>query len=238
MIRSSVSDGVLTIDVVAGELAFTELAAELRALLRRHPDKAVVLVGSGSTFVVPRVFRSRAESDSFAILLADLGEHRMPVIAAADAPVLGWAVDLVLAADYRIARTGVVVGEVSAPDASRYGPALVSRLCRLAGHAVATRLLLLDECLTVGVDGALSYFISEVTEPIEIAAQRHAQLLSRGAPLALEAIKVLLTAGTELPFAAGLALEADMSSLLLPARDRAEGLAAHREKRPAVFSGE
>lgn len=238
MIRSSVSDAVLTIDVVAGGLDFLEYAAELRALLHRHPDKAVVLVGSGPSFVVPRVFQSTAECDAFAILLAELIEHRMPVIAAADAPVLGPALDLALAADYRIARTGVVVGDVTAPGASRYGPALVGRLCRLAGPAVATRLLLLGEYLTVGVDGALSCFISEVAEPIEAAVGRHVELLGRGAPLALEAMKELITAGMELPFAAGLALEADLSSLLLPARDRAEGLAAHREKRPAVFFGE
>jgi enoyl-CoA hydratase/carnithine racemase len=73
-----------------------------------------------------------------------------------------------------------------------------------------------------------------VDAPLERAAQYTAEWLAR-APLALEYAKEAIRDGSELRLREGLALEADLNTLLQTSQDRAEGIAAFLGKRTASF---
>ena len=65
-----------------------------------------------------------------------------------------------------------------------------------------------------------------------------AQQIALNAPLALAQAKWAIDYGMEVDMATGLALESNADQILVPTKDRLEGLAAFAEKRKPVYRGE
>jgi enoyl-CoA hydratase/carnithine racemase len=164
-----------------------------------------------------------------------LADYRMPVLVATPGPLRGAGLELALACDLRFVRDGTTISLPAAADDPLPVGGL-QRLVRLGGTALATRMLVLAERPEAGRDASLDRFLTAVESPAARAEEALAALTA-AAPLAVEALKVSLAASLELPLSGGLAVEADLASLLLPTADRAEGLAAQREQRPPTFLG-
>jgi len=89
-----------------------------------------------------------------------------------------------------------------------------------------------DEARRIGL-------VSRVVLPNELPkiAEELAASILKGAPLAVRYGKEAVRQGTDLPFAEGARLEADLSLLLQTTADRSEGIRSFQEKRNPEFQG-
>jgi enoyl-CoA hydratase len=109
---------------------------------------------------------------------------------------------------------------------------------RLRGVGVALELLLIGEL--PGARAALEFgLLHRVAEPdqVALAVDEILQSLRASATNALAYAKEVVHTGADVPFETGLRLETDLSVLLQTTADRAEGLRAFVERRPAHFDG-
>lgn len=82
--------------------------------------------------------------------------------------------------------------------------------------------------------------VSEVSQP-ELTVERAMQIgaaIARKAPLAVRLAKEALLKAADTDLATGLRLERHAFTLLAGTADRAEGIRAFQEKRPAHFQGQ
>ncbi len=165
---------------------------------------------------------------------AALGRIRVPVIAGLRGRVESVGLEVALAADLRIVTPEAIFRfpEVQEGRIPAWGG--TQRLPRVVSRSVALRMLLLSEPASAPSVPGIAQEIAE--DPDLTIAEHVARLLSRG-PLALEYAKEAVLSGSELRLREGLALEADLNTLLQASRDRAEGVAAFLEKRTPRFEG-
>ncbi|HLF71811.1 MAG TPA: enoyl-CoA hydratase-related protein, partial [Dehalococcoidia bacterium] len=111
-----------------------------------------------------------------------------------------------------------------------------ARLPRIVGRGRAAQILLLGdtldaaEALHAGLVSRLYPRASLTTE-----AQTLAALIATKGPIALRYVKESLRRGADLPLDAALRQELDLSLILQTTQDRAEGVAAFKQKRPPKF---
>jgi enoyl-CoA hydratase/carnithine racemase len=239
----SEQDGIILVRVAApagrgtaaARLAWAIVDACARIDEREAPPAAVALVSDGSAFCLEPP-RSGADCDAvgsaWAAATAAVARLGPPTLAVIGGDAIGPAWELALACDLRLA---VAEARVGSPEV-RWGHMPVAggtqRLVRLAGPAVALRLLLLGQVLTAGEAVALGLVHRVVAaEALESAQAELFDALRGSAPVALGYAKEAVRQGLELPREAGLRLEADLAALLQTTRDRAAGLAAYHERR-------
>jgi enoyl-CoA hydratase/carnithine racemase len=217
-------------DVTSG--AGAELVASLTALAADPPRALLVDAGAGVGADEPRPATPRGLTDPAAQLAAFPG----PTIAWWDGPAIGAGVELLLAADVRVIgeQATMTLPEVTHGELPCWGG--TQRLPRVAGVAVALRMLVVGET----VDAAtLERAGVAICAPDPGAAARElADQLAAGAPHAQSAAREAVLRGIDLTLADGHRLESDLNLLLSTTRDRAEGIAAFFEKRPPRFEGE
>lgn len=161
-----------------------------------------------------------------------------PVIAAMHSHCLGMALELALAADFRIASDDAVFGlpEVQLgliPDVGG-----TSRLTRLLGPARAKELIMLAR--RIDADKALAYGLLHEVAPAGghlDAAFRMAAELDACAPLAVGMAKKIINRGAHLDGETFRELEAYAQSALLKTEDVNEGVMAKIQKRAPQFKG-
>ena len=161
---------------------------------------------------------------------------RPPVVVAVTGDCLSVGLELVLAADIRVA----------SPDARLALPDLAQgrlpcwggtqRLSRAVRPAQATAMILLGTTVSGEEAAGLGLIHQVADEPVDTTRQLAAQLAARG-PLSLELAKEAVHRGAELPLRDGLRLEGDLNHQLAATEDRAEGLQAFFDKRPPDFAG-
>lgn len=236
-VRTHLRDGVL--DIALGDAMMTaRQCAELVDLLGEYAEdrelRAVMLHSESADFCVgidDELIMQRSYSPSPADLLAGL---RIPVVAVLTGRVESAGLELALAADVRLAAPDARfrLSEVSQGRLPSWGG--TQRLPRVIGQAAALRMILFGEPV-VASEALHQGLVHEVADaPLERAAEYTAEWLTR-APLALEYAKEAVRDGSELRLREGLALEADLNTLLQTSRDRAEGIAAFLGKRTASF---
>jgi enoyl-CoA hydratase/carnithine racemase len=166
---------------------------------------------------------------------------RVPVIAAVNGPAAGGGFALALAADIRLASTAarfnaafVRIG-LSAGDLGTswlltrlIGPAATSEICFTGRQVEATEALRLGLVNSVNAPDALLDAALELTEAIIANSPGGVQLSKR-------ALQANMEVGS---YAAALELENRGQALLTRGTDMPEALAAFREKRRPVFTGE
>lgn len=158
-------------------------------------------------------------------------------IAAVNGYALGGGCELALAADFRIAGAGAVLGLPEITLGIMPGSGGTQRLSRVVGLPRAKELILsgrhvrADEALRIGlVDRVVS------DEEVLGCAVEQGLTYARG-PLALRHAKRAVDASAELPVEDGLALEADLITACFASEDAGEGLRAFIAKRPPEFRG-
>jgi enoyl-CoA hydratase/carnithine racemase len=162
-----------------------------------------------------------------------------PVIAAINGVALGGGTELALACDLRVMSESAQMGLTETSLGIIPGAGGTQRLPRLIGKGKAKELIFTarrvhaDEALAIGL-------VNRTAPPDQVMASALAlaEEMAANAPLALAQAKFAIDYGMEADLATGLAMESSAYQVLIPTRDRLEGLEAFREKRKPVYRGE
>ena len=161
-----------------------------------------------------------------------------PIIAAIRGVALGGGLELALACDIRIAGDDALLGLTEVNLAIIPGGGGTQRLPRLIGRGKALEMILTGtripaaEALRLGLVERVVPAADVVENALDLAHE-----LAAKAPVALRYAKEAVVKGLEMSLADGLALEADLSTLLRTTEDRLEGARAFLEKRKPVWKG-
>lgn len=238
--------------------AFAELPAALAVLQADPATRAVVLRGAGSSFCAGADVAALAETQAL-VSGGDEGRGRqrlenhirgwqaaisaletltVPIVAAAHGAVVGAGVDMITAADVRLASADArfCVKEVDLAIAADLGT--LQRLPTLVGHGVAAEWALTAR--VVGADEARDRGLVSRVYPdaatLFAAADALAASLASKSPLAIAGTKrVLLHARDAGSVGAGLAFVAAWNAALLPGDDLRVALEAAATGAAPVF---
>lgn len=162
-----------------------------------------------------------------------------PVIAAINGLALGGGTELALACDIRLAADTALLGLTETSLGIIPGAGGTQRLPRLVGKGKAKELIFTARKVTAAE--ALAIGLVEHVHPADRLldeALAMAELIAANGPLALEQAKYAINAGSETDLRTGLLFESRAYDVILPTKDRLEGLAAFREKRSPRYIGE
>ncbi|HEY0406571.1 MAG TPA: enoyl-CoA hydratase/isomerase family protein [Pyrinomonadaceae bacterium] len=166
------------------------------------------------------------------------------VIAAIGGHCVGGGLEVALAADVRVARSGA--GKMGLPEVSLGvlpGTGGTQRLARIVGKSRAIELMATGELFDFerGLELGLINHIYEAAGGAEFMQQVMAYArkftLPDKAAQAVGRIKRSVQSGAEIPFEYGLALEREMQQQLFQSEDAREGLEAYVQKRKPQFKG-
>ncbi|XP_006879751.1 PREDICTED: enoyl-CoA hydratase domain-containing protein 2, mitochondrial [Elephantulus edwardii] len=217
---------------------------QVRVLLFRSGVKGVFCAGAD---LKEREQMNDAEVAVFVqrlrALMNDIAAFPAPTIAAMDGFALGGGLELALACDLRVAASSAVMGLIETTRGLLPGAGGTQRLPRCLGVALAKELIFTGRQLTGAEAQAMGLVNHAVAQNKDgDAAYRRAQALAQEilpqAPIAVRLGKVAIDRGMEVDIASGMAIEGMCYAQNIPTRDRMEGMAAFREKRPPKFVGE
>ncbi|XP_016066322.1 PREDICTED: enoyl-CoA hydratase domain-containing protein 2, mitochondrial isoform X1 [Miniopterus natalensis] len=176
-------------------------------------------------------------------LMNEIAAFPAPTIAAMDGYALGGGLELALACDLRVAASSAVMGLIETTRGLLPGAGGTQRLPRCLGVALAKELIFTGRRLSGAQAQALGLVNHAVAQNEEGNAAYHrarelAQEILPQAPIAVRLGKVAIDRGMEVDIASGMAIEGICYAQNIPTRDRLEGMAAFREKRPPRFVGE
>ena len=219
------------------------LAAHLDALAKDQSCRAVVLCGADGNFAagadigeIETKTSAEGAADPRKGFWATIRAFPKPLIAAVDGFCLGGGFELALMADVIVAGSTARFGLPETNLGLIPGAGGGQRLLSLAGRARATRMVLTGEIIdaaTAEAWGIAAYRAEGLALP---EAEKLASKLALRAPLALAAAKRALVEGDEASRALG--LERSLFEQLLDSADKAEGIAAFRQKRKPEFKGQ
>ncbi|WP_281868075.1 enoyl-CoA hydratase-related protein [Brevibacillus parabrevis] len=227
----------------------TELRKLIAELARDRSTRVVIVTGAGD-----KAFCSGADlkerrgmspeqvevyirtiRDTF----SELEKLQKPVIAALNGLALGGGTELALACDLRIMSEQAQMGLTETSLGIIPGAGGTQRLPRLVGKGIAKELIFTArrvfpaEALAIGLVNRVVPHEQLMNVAMELAAQ-----IASNAPLALAQAKFAIDCGSEVELATGLMMESNAYQLLVPTKDRLEGLAAFAEKRKPIYRGE
>ena len=226
----------------------TEVEQALRALDDDSDVSAVVLTGSAQAFSAGMDLNEAVEITSpvdymrwnrlFRSLTYTIEHHLKPIIAAINGYCLTGGLELSLACDIRVAGPGATFGITSSKIGSVAGAGGTQRLPRVVGPGQAKRLLFGAEFID-GTEAARIGLVDVLVPDDEVLAetQRMAELYATRAPLSLALHKLAVNTGLNMDQESALDFEAALSAQAFATADKAEGMRAFLEKRPATFVG-
>jgi enoyl-CoA hydratase/carnithine racemase len=169
---------------------------------------------------------------------AEIERCPKPVIAAISGYCLTGGLELAMACDVRVAAENAKFGITSAKIGSVAGMGGTQRLPRLVGPGKAKELLFstefidAQEALRIGL-------VNKVVPAGEavMAAEAMARVFAQRAPLSLWYAKMAVNVGMNMDLESALSFESGLTAQLFTTEDKAEGMRAFLEKRPARFKG-
>jgi enoyl-CoA hydratase len=161
-----------------------------------------------------------------------------PIIAAVNGVCVAGGMEMLMGTDIRIASEKASFGIFEPRRALFPGGGTTVRLPRQVPYCFAMEVLLTADA----VPAQLAYemgIVNRVVAHGELmgAATRFAETICKNGPLAVRAVKECVHKNLRLPLKGAFELELDYSAKVFMTEDAQEGLAAFREKRPAVWKG-
>ncbi len=222
------------------------LAEALEAAMADEAVRVVVLTGAAGTFCsggdISTMRRQPADGNRARIQAAQcviraIWNGPKPVLAAVEGYAAGAGASLALACDRVVAAEDAtfVMSFTRVGIAGDMG--IFASLPARAGIAAARQLMMLPRGVTgrEAVDLGLADTMAEPGRALAVALA-DAETIAAGPPLALAGIKAMLGRWPADPGEI-LDREVDLQTSLMDTDDFAEGIAAFRERRPAVFRG-
>ncbi len=242
---------LVTIDrqTVLNALSFDlldELAATLERLDRDPDCRAIVLTGAGTrAFAAGADIEELAAQTPISLTVDDrfaswdrIAAIRKPLIAAVRGFALGGGCELAMTCDMIVAAEDAQFGQPEIKLGVMPGAGGTQRLTRAIGKARAMELILTGRLMTAREAEAHGLVTSVVPSEATLgAALELAARVAAQPPLAVIAAKEAILRAHELPLSAGLEFERRAFFLLFASEDRAEGMAAFIDKRPAHWRG-
>ena len=260
-----VADGVAEVELIGpskgnamGPDFWRELPEVFDALSADETVRSVLLYGSGGNFsygldlpAMAPVFAPMLSAggmdarlrEGFRRSIRDLQDSvsslvrcAKPVIAAVDGWCIGGGIDVIAAADIRIASRAALfsVREVKVAIVADLGS--LQRLPDIIGEGPARHLALTGE----DFDAERAFSLGLVTELADDVVSRGRELaavVAANPPLVVQGVKQVMNHGREASVQSGLDYVQLWNSAFLASRDFKEAAAAFAESRPAVFTG-
>lgn len=227
---------------------FAELTQVITELDQNDEVRAIVLTGSGEkAFVAGADINEMKALDITGVTkmnkvsrqaFSTVERSTKPVIAAINGLALGGGFELALSCDLRIASEKAKFAFPEVGLGIIPGGGGTQRLQRIVGQGVAKQLLYFGDMISA--EEALQYNILNKVVPQEAVvaeAQQWAKKLAQKPPIALQALKIAVDAGSNTEIETGLSIEANCFNTAFATQDRIEGLTAFTEKRKPVFTG-
>ena len=254
LLTFDVADRIATITVnrpdklnALNDAVMDELRTAIAEARRRSDVGAVLLTGAGRAFVAgadiaeladQRAVEGKARAQRGQRVFRRFETSPKPTLAAVNGFALGGGCELAMACHMRIASEKAKFGqpEVKLGIVPGYGGS--QRLPRIVGKGRALQLLLTGEM----IDAAEAYRIGLVNrvvpaeELIPAARALLVTILEQG-PLAVAHCIEAVDRGLDMGLDDAIALEASYFGMLSATHDKAEGMRAFLEKRPAKFTG-
>ena len=254
LLTFDVADRIATITVnrpdklnALNDALMDELRTAIADARRRADVGAVLLTGAGRAFVAGADIAELAEQSATEGKARAVRGQRVfrrfetspkPTLAAVNGFALGGGCELAMACHIRVASETAKFGqpEVKLGMVPGYGGS--QRLPRLVGKGRALQLLLTGEV----IDAAEAYRIGLVNrivpaaELLTVARALLSTILAQG-PLAIAHCIEAVDRGLDMGLDDAMALEASYFGVLSATKDKAEGMRAFLEKRPATFTG-
>ena len=171
-------------------------------------------------------------------IMAKLRNGPKPSIAAINGLAAGGGLELAMGCDIRIVERSAMLGLPEVTLGVLPGAGGTQLLPRLVGIGTALKMLLTGELISAEKALALG-LVDELVEDGEAlqAALKLGKKISRNAPLAIAEIKKAAYATLSEPLEKGLRVESEGFGRLCETQDKAEGIAAFKQRRKPVFLG-
>ncbi|WAP51708.1 crotonase/enoyl-CoA hydratase family protein [Arthrobacter sp. ATA002] len=169
--------------------------------------------------------------------VSSLSKCSKPVIAAVDGWCIGGAIDVITAADIRIAAPTATfsVREVKVAIVADLGS--LQRLPGIIGEGPARHLALTGEDFDAGRAHRLG-LVTEVADDVVGRGRELAAAVAANPPLVVQGVKHVMNHGREPSVQSGLDYVQVWNAAFLASRDFNEAATAFAERRPAVFTGD
>ena len=253
-VKFEVSDAIATVTIdrpKALNALNTETLQELNACFReirsRRDIRVVIVTGGGEkSFVagadIAEMYRSSASEGRALAKLGDetfrlLEEMPQATIAAVNGYALGGGCELAMACDIRIASEKARFGQPEVGLGVIPGFGGTQRLARLVGRGRAKELIF--TCAVIDAQEACRIGLVNHVVPAEALmdeCRAMAETIRSKSGYAVSLAKDLIDRGMETDREGGLSMEAVSLGLSFASPDKAEGMAAFLEKRPAKFT--
>ncbi|MBI3368105.1 MAG: enoyl-CoA hydratase/isomerase family protein [Burkholderiales bacterium] len=225
-------------------LALRQALATSFARLDADPlTRVIVLAGSERAFCAGADLHEYVDASPTEILARRMDQLwgaisgcSKPVIAAVRGHALGGGCELAMHADVIVAGVGARFGQPEVLIGLMPGGGATQRLTRAVGKFRAMHLLMSGAPISA-VQALAMGLASEVVPDaqVEPRALALARQLAQGPQQALQFIKEAVIGGMNVPLEQGLQMERKSFQLLFATGDKAEGIRARLEKRPARF---
>ncbi|USK71941.1 enoyl-CoA hydratase [Peribacillus asahii] len=225
-----------------------ELNEAIAELQNDSQLRAVIVTGAGEkAFCAGADLKERAGMEEAEVketvkligsTITKLANFPVPVIAAINGAAFGGGLELALACDLRLASETAKMGLTETALGIIPGAGGTQRLPRIIGVAAAKELIYTARRIDAHTANSLG-IVSRVVAQGELIeeAKKLAQEIAENAPLSLRAAKAAINEGLDVSLEAGLAIEKIQYNTTIRSNDRLEGLAAFKEKRKPVFTG-
>jgi enoyl-CoA hydratase/carnithine racemase len=233
-----------TAQEILAALAEAEHDRSVGAIILKGSDKAFCTGIDTSGFEIKPneyfdFYRKRKTTRPVNMLFRTLPKYTKPVMTVVEGFALGGGLELALVGDMIIASANAKFGLPEAKLGMMPGGGGTATLPRLIGKPLAKEMMWTGRRLS-GQEAKEFRLVNHVTEAGQALdkARELARTICAAAPLPVMFIKSAVDGGMDMSLADAMAAEGDASFMLYFSKDRDEGLAAFKEKRPPSFRGE